>query len=135
MSNIKTNTKHLGNLGHYENTKPKNIRNRRRSSQLKGPENTFNKLIEENTPNLKKEMAVTVPETYRIPNRLDQKRKFTHQSICPEQRIFKRYKGKYKLIYKGRPIRIASDFSVYILKARRSSTDMLQTLREHRQQP
>jgi hypothetical protein len=43
--------------------------------QYKGPENIFNKIIEENFFNLKKEMDINVQEAYRIPNRLDQKRK------------------------------------------------------------
>ena len=30
------------------------------NSQVKGPENIFNKIIEENFPNLKKEMAIKV---------------------------------------------------------------------------
>ena len=37
-------------------------------SELKGPENIFNKIIEENFPNLKKEMAIKVQEAYRTPN-------------------------------------------------------------------
>jgi chromosome segregation ATPase len=43
-------------------------------SQLKGPANIFNKIIEENFPNLKKEMPMNIQESYRTPNRLDQKR-------------------------------------------------------------
>ena len=42
--------------------------------QLKGPVNIFNKIIEENFPNLKKEMPMNIQEAYRTPNRLDQKR-------------------------------------------------------------
>jgi hypothetical protein len=42
--------------------------------QLKGPGNIFNKIIEENFPNLKKEMPMNIQEAYRGPNRLDQKR-------------------------------------------------------------
>jgi hypothetical protein len=42
--------------------------------QLKGPVNIFNKVIEENFPNLKKEMPMNIQEAYRTPNRLDQKR-------------------------------------------------------------
>jgi hypothetical protein len=42
--------------------------------QLKGPANIFNKIIEENFPNLKKKMPMNIQEAYRIPNRLDQKR-------------------------------------------------------------
>jgi len=44
------------------------------ASQLKGPVNTFNKIIE-NFPNLKKEMPINIQEAYRTPNRLDQKKK------------------------------------------------------------
>jgi hypothetical protein len=43
-------------------------------SQLKRPVNIFNKIIEENFPNLKKEMPMNIQEAYRSPNRLDQKR-------------------------------------------------------------
>jgi hypothetical protein len=40
-------------------------------SQLKGPVNIFNKIIEENFPNLKIEMSMNIQEAYRTPNRLD----------------------------------------------------------------
>jgi hypothetical protein len=42
--------------------------------QLKGPATIFNKIIEENFPNLKKEMPMNIQEAYRTSNRLDQKR-------------------------------------------------------------
>jgi hypothetical protein len=42
--------------------------------QLIGPANIFNKIIDENFPNLKNEMPMNIQETYRTPNRLDQKR-------------------------------------------------------------
>jgi hypothetical protein len=37
--------------------------------QLKGPANIFNKVIEENFPNLKKEMPINIQEAYRTQNR------------------------------------------------------------------
>ena len=43
-------------------------------SQFTGPVNIFNKIIEENFPNIKKEMPMNVQVAYRTPNRLDQKR-------------------------------------------------------------
>jgi hypothetical protein len=43
--------------------------------QFKGPANIFNKIIEENFPNLKKERPMNIQEAYRTPNRQDQKRK------------------------------------------------------------
>jgi hypothetical protein len=42
--------------------------------QLKGPVNIFSKIIEENFPNLKREMPMNMQEAYRTPNRLDKKR-------------------------------------------------------------
>jgi len=44
-----------------------------KDSQCKGPVNIFNKIIEENFPNLKKVMPMNIQEAYRTPNRLDQK--------------------------------------------------------------
>jgi len=44
-----------------------------KDSQLKGPVNIFNKIIEENFPNLKKEIPIGIQEAYRTPNRLDRK--------------------------------------------------------------
>jgi S-adenosylmethionine synthetase len=41
--------------------------------QLKEPANNFNKIIEENFPNLKKDMPMNIQEAYRTPSRLDQK--------------------------------------------------------------
>jgi hypothetical protein len=42
-------------------------------SQLKGPVNIFNKIIEENFPNLKKNMLMNIQEAFPTPNKLDQK--------------------------------------------------------------
>jgi hypothetical protein len=65
------NPKHPGNLRHKEKTKAKDNRYRReRRCQLKGTVNIFNKIIEENFSNLKKEMPVNIQEAYRTPNRL-----------------------------------------------------------------
>ena len=50
------------------------IEKKSENSQLKGPVNIFNKIIEENFPNLKKERSMNIQEAYRTPNRLDQKR-------------------------------------------------------------
>jgi hypothetical protein len=42
--------------------------------QLKRPVNIFNKIMEENFLNLKKEMTMDIQEAYRTPNKLDQRR-------------------------------------------------------------
>jgi hypothetical protein len=49
--------------------------------QLKGPVNIFNKIIEENFPNLKTEMPMNIQEAYRTPNRLDKKRNSSQHII------------------------------------------------------
>ena len=49
--------------------------------QLKEPANIFNKIIEENSPNLKKEMPMNIQEAYRTPNTLNQKRNFSRNII------------------------------------------------------
>jgi hypothetical protein len=50
-------------------------------------------------------------------------------------RILKVVREKCQVTYKGRPIRITPDVSPETMKARRSWTDVLQTLREHKCQP
>jgi hypothetical protein len=42
--------------------------------QLKGLANIFNKIVEENFTNLKKEIPMNIQEAYRTLNTLDQKR-------------------------------------------------------------
>jgi hypothetical protein len=109
--------------------------------QLKGPAYIFNKIIEENFPNLKKEMPMNIQEAYRTQNRVDQKRNSSRHiiirtaSALNKDRILKAVREKGHVTYKGKPIRITPDFSSETMKARRSWTDVTQTLREHKCQP
>jgi hypothetical protein len=109
--------------------------------QLKGPVNIFNKTIEENFPNLKKEMLMNIQEAYRTSNRLNQKRNSSCHIIIKtpnaqnKERILKAVREKGQVTYKGRPIRITQDFSPETLKDRRSRADVIQTLKEHKCQP
>jgi hypothetical protein len=109
--------------------------------QLKGPVNIFKKIVDENSPNMKKEMPVNIQEAYRTPNRLDQKRNSSRHIIIRtknalnKDRILKAVREKGQVTYKGRPIRITPDFSPETMKARRSWTDVKQSLREHKYQP
>jgi hypothetical protein len=109
--------------------------------QLKGAANIFNKIIEENFPNLKKEMPMNIQEAYRTPNRLDQKKflptyiiiRTTHSLKKDRTLIAVRENGQ--VAYKGRTIRITPDFSPETRKVRRAWTDVIQTLRELKCQP
>ena len=62
-----SNSKHPGNPGHNEKTKPKDKVqiDENEDYQLKGSINIYNKIIEESIPNLKKEMPMNIQEAYR----------------------------------------------------------------------
>jgi hypothetical protein len=105
------------------------------------PANFFNKIIEENFLNLKKERPTNIQEAYRTPNRLDQKRNSSRHIIIRtinalnKDRILKEVKEKGQITYKGKPIRITPDFSPETMEARRAWADIIQTLIEHKWQP
>lgn len=101
-------------------------------SQLKGQENIFSKIIEERFPNLKKNMPTKVQEAYRT--QIDWRRKkilLPHNSQntkhTEQRRVLKAAKKKGQVIYKGKPIGITPDFSIEILKVRRTWIDVLKT--------
>jgi hypothetical protein len=110
-------------------------------SQLKRRENVFNKIIEENFPNLKKEVDIKVQEAYRTSNKWEQKRNSSRYIIFKtlnaqsKERIFKVAREKGQVTYNGRPIRITPDFSTEIIKAKRDWSEVIQTLRKHKCQP
>jgi hypothetical protein len=107
-------------------------------SQFKGPVNIFNKIIEENFPNPKKEMPMNIQEAYRTPNRLDQKRNSSSHIVIKgpntliKERILKAVREKGQVTYTDRHIRITPDFLPETMKTSRSWADVIQTLREHK---
>jgi len=76
-------------------------------------------------------MPIDIQEAYRSPNSLDQKRKSSHHIIVKtpnaqnRERILKAEREKGQVTYKGRPIRIAPDFSPEAMKARRPWADVI----------
>jgi hypothetical protein len=72
-------------------------------SQLQDPGKSFQHNHRRNFPNLKKEKPINIKEAYTTPNKLDQKRKFSHHinTNCAEQRmnikICKRKKTKQQI--------------------------------------
>jgi hypothetical protein len=78
-----------------------------KDSHLKEPVNMFNKIIEENYPNLKKEMSINIQGTYRYPNRLNQKRNSSNHIMITtanaqnKERIVKKHKGRPTRITPG----------------------------------
>jgi hypothetical protein len=68
------NIKHGGNLGYNEKPNSRVIGiEEGDDSQLKGPENILIKIAEENSSNLKKEVAITIQGVFKTPNILYQK--------------------------------------------------------------
>jgi hypothetical protein len=109
--------------------------------QLKWPENIFKEIIEDKFPNLKKEKPMNKQEAYRNPKRLDQERNSSQHIIIRRKialnkdRILKAGREKGQVTYKVRLNKITPDLSPETMKARRSWTDVIQTLREHKCQP
>lgn len=77
-------------------------------------------------------MPIKVEETYRTPNRLNQRRKYPWHIIIKipyvqnKERTLKAAKEKDQVIYQGRTNRIKLDFSISMenVKARRSLTTL-----------
>jgi hypothetical protein len=85
-------------------------------------------------------MPINIQEVYRTPNSLDQKRNSSHHIIIKtpnaqnKERILKAVREKCQVKYKGRPIRITTDFSPETMKARRSWEGVIQTLQVYKYQ-
>jgi hypothetical protein len=100
-----------------------------KDSQLKEPVNIFNKIKEENFPNLKKGKPMIVQESYRTPNRWNQKRNSSHHIIRKisngqnKQRIIKAVRKNGQATYEDTLIRITPAFSPDIMKVKKSWTD------------
>jgi hypothetical protein len=81
--------------------KKNNKQTKKQQIQVKRAENIFNKIIEENFPNLNKEVPNKMHGTYRMPNRLDHKRKFFWHIIIKilniqnKEKLVKATKAKY----------------------------------------
>jgi hypothetical protein len=108
--------------------------------QVKGIHNIFNKIME-NFPNLKKVLPIQVQDASRSPNRLDQNRTSPLHIIIKttntenRKRILKVVREKTSITYKGKPIKIAADFSTETLKARRAWSEVFQVLNENNFNP
>ena len=81
-------------------------------------ENLFEQILEENFPNLGKEIDFQeVQEAQRVPNKLDPRRNTPRHIIInlpkikDRERILKAAREKERVTYKGVPIRLSADFS------------------------
>jgi hypothetical protein len=79
-----------------------------------------------------------VQETHRTPNKWYHRRKSSCHIIIKtlnvqsKERILKAAREKGQVTCKCRPMRITPDFSTGTMKARRTWSEVMQTLREHK---
>ena len=79
----------------------------------------------ENFPNLMREKVTQIQESQRVPIKRNPKRPTSRHIINKmakfqhKETILKAIKEKQEVTYKGAPIRLATDFSMEMLKARR----------------
>ena len=84
----------------------------------------------ENFPNLMREKVTQIQETQRVPIKRNPKRPTARQIIIKmakfqdKERILKEAREKQEVIYKGAPIRLAADFSMETLQARRMARNI-----------
>ena len=106
-----------------------------------GIENLFEKVMMENFPNLMTEKVTQIQETQRVPSKRNSKSPPARHIIIKmanfqdKERILKAAREKQEVIYKGAPIRLAADFSMEILQARREWQKIFQVMRTRGQQP
>ena len=106
-----------------------------------GIEHLFEKVMIENFPNLRREKVTQIQETQRVPSKRNPKRPTARHIIIKmanfqdKQRILKAGREKQEVTYKGAPIRLATDFSMETLQARRKWQKILQLMRTRGLQP
>ena len=106
-----------------------------------GVENLFEKVMMENFPNLMREKVTQIQESQRVPIKRDPKRPTARHIIIKmakfqdKGRILKAAREKQEGTYKGAPIRLATDFSMETLQARREWQKTLQLMRTPGLQP
>ena len=106
-----------------------------------GIENLFEKVMMENFPNLMREKVTQTQETQRVPSKRNLKRPTARHIIIKmakfqdKEKILKAAREKKEVKYRGGPIRLASDFSMETLQARRKWQKIFQVLRTRVLQP
>ena len=98
-------------------------------------ENLFENIMKVNFPNLVKETEFQeVQEVQRVPKKLDPRRNAPRHIIITfpkieEERILKTVREKYRVTYKGVPIRLSADWSKATVQARRGRKEVSKFMR------
>ena len=97
--------------------------------------------MDKNFPNLRNELELGIQEVNRIPNSLNQKEPspthiaFKLSKINNKDRILGAARKKKMVTYKGKPIRLSSDFSAQTLQVRKEWNQVVKLLNERNYQP
>ena len=95
----------------------------------------------ENFPNLRREKVTQIQETQRVPSKRNPKRATSRHIIIKmekfqdKERILKAAWEKQEITYKGALIRLAADFTMETLQARREWQKIFQVMRTRGLQP
>ena len=107
----------------------------------KGTESVFEEVVAENFPNLRKDIVFQAMEIHRCPYTRDP-RKTTARHIVikmgkikDKDRLLKAARGRNKITYKGKPIRLTTDFSAETLHARREWHDVFNAMKQKGLEP
>ena len=101
----------------------------------------FEKVMMENFPNLMREKVNQIQETQRVASKRNTNSPTARKIIIKmaksqdKERILKAAREKREGIYKGAPIRLATDFSMETLQARIEWQKILQVMRTRGLQP
>ena len=106
-----------------------------------GIESLFEKIMMENFPNLIRQKFAQIHEAERVSIKNNLKRPTSRHIIIKmakfqdKERILKAAREKQKVTYKGVPIRLAADFSMETLQARREWQEIFQVMKSWDLQP
>ena len=101
----------------------------------KGYEKNFKEIIDENLPNMEKEIVNQVQEAQSIPYRINPRRNMSRHILIKltkskqKGRILKAARENQQVTYKGNPIHLMADHSSEILQARREWQDIFKVLK------
>ena len=89
----------------------------------------------ENFPNLRREKVPQIQKSQRVPSKRNPKRPTARHIIIKmakfqdKERILKAARKKQEVTYKGAPIRLATDFTMEMLQARRKWQEIVQVMK------
>ena len=139
MKIIEDSLRHL-----WDNIKRTNIRIigvPEKEEKKKGTEKIFEEIIDENFPNMGKEIVNQVLEAQRVPYRINPKRNMTRHILIKlskikyKEQVLKAAREKQQITHKGIPIRLTADLSAETLQARREWQDIFKVIKEKNLQP